>query len=487
MRKRFVSLVLTAVIVMAGCAGNIELAETEDTSEPETTADTSVTHGQTESSAPTETTATRGQTESSAPTELTEPETVAEETSATNGQTESSAPTESTTTAATTVATTVVTTAVTTVATTAVTTAAPPATTPSSFDITAAQLVANIRVGWNLGNSLDATDFGDGWLNRSGSVSSLETCWGNPVTTKRNIDDIKKAGFNAIRIPVSWAKACDKDYNIRADWMARVKEVVDYAVANDMYIILNTHHDEEIFKVMNSGMPETKKAFEKIWKQIAEEFKGYNEKLVFEGLNEPRTKGSSNEWSGGTAEERNNVNALNQLFVDTVRATGGNNSKRILMIPTYAASGESSAMNALVIPKDTVSNKIIVSIHVYSPWEFALKNDGVSTWDKNKSSDTNPITSVLDRAYNLFVSKGVPVIMGEMGTQNRNNTAARAEWAEFYTAYAKSKGIACFWWDNGGIGTTIKASDPDTFAIYDRRNNKFLFPEIVDALMRGTS
>jgi len=355
--------------------------------------------------------------------------------------------------------------------------------TPSdSFNnITAAQLVSEIKVGWNLGNTLDCTNVT--WFGPNPTVTQLETAWGNPVTTKANIDALKNAGFNAIRIPVSWAKCADANYNIRADWMARVKEVVNYAVDNNMYILLNTHHDESIFKFLNKDMEESQKAFKMIWGQIANAFKSYNEKLVFEALNEPRTAGSQNEWNGGTAEERNNLNIYYRLFVETVRASGGNNEKRVLMINTYGASAVASAMNSLEIPNDIVNNKIIVSIHAYAPYNFALNaNSAYNTWNRNSSADTNPIAEPINLAYNTFVSKGIPVILGEFGAMNKNNIAAGTQWAEYFVNYAKNKEIPCFWWDNGSI-----SGDGEKFGLLDRKTNNFSFPEIVAALMKGAT
>jgi len=354
---------------------------------------------------------------------------------------------------------------------------------PAPFnDISAEELAANIRVGWNLGNTLDTSDLH--WLERNAPVSQFETAWGNPVTTIAMINAVKEAGFDAIRIPVSWSKAANRNYVIRDAWMNRVKQVVNYAVSNDMYIILNTHHDEDIFKFRDSEMAESRRAFQAIWKQIADNFKNYDEKLIFEGLNEPRTKGSPAEWNGGTGEERNNLNILNQLFVDTVRASGGNNLMRVLMVPTYAASSLAVAMNALTIPSDPQNsvNKIIVSIHAYEPYNFALnENSTVNTWSVSRTSDTAPITERIDRAYNLFISKGIPVIMGEFGALNKGNEEARAQWAEFYTSYAKGRGVKCFWWDNGG-----QNDPPPGFCLLVRRSNRFAFPLIVNALMRGT-
>jgi endoglucanase len=332
-------------------------------------------------------------------------------------------------------------------------------------DISAEELAAEIKIGWNLGNTLDAPN---------------ETAWGNPVTKKSNIDAIKAAGFNAVRIPVSWSHHVDKNYNINAEFMKRVKEIVGYAIDNDMYILLNTHHDEDIFKFQDKDMTESKIAFERIWRQIAGQFRNENEKLIFEGLNEPRTKGSQREWQGGTAEERANLNLMEQIFVNVVRESGSNNTKRILLISTYAASAEQAAIDDLKLPDDPSNsvNKFIVSVHSYSPYNFAL-NEGtgkVSTWSASNSNDTNGIKVPLDRAYNKFVTKGIPVILGEFGALNRNNESARAEWAEYYVSYAKSKNMICFWWDDGG-----------NFKLLNRGNNTFYFPAIKDALIRGVN
>ena len=363
--------------------------------------------------------------------------------------------------------------------------------------IGATEWVANIRIGLNLGNTFDTYSGTGGfsWLGggvyADTTVSQMETAWGNPVTTRENIEAIRGAGFNAIRIPVSWHKAADEQYIIREDWMARIIEVVDYAVDNEMKIILNTHHDNSIFRLRDRYMEDSKIALERIWTQIAYAFRDYNELLIFEGLNEPRTIGTPGEWSGGTDEERNNLNILNQLFVDTVRRTGGNNTLRVLMIPTYAASSSATAQYALVMPTDTVEDKIIVSIHMYSPWEFALRTGpdaNVTEWSSDRPSDTQPITGPLRLAHDLFVNNGIPVIFDEMGALNRGYEEVRADWAYFYVSYARSLDIPCFWWDNGEYWPSMEHEWgwDETFGLLNRRTNEFAHPLIIDALMRAT-
>jgi endoglucanase len=355
-------------------------------------------------------------------------------------------------------------------------------------DLSAVELTARINIGWNLGNTLDTignTPIGFSWLGdgfyANTSVLQMETAWGNPVTTRANITAIKNAGFDTIRIPVSWSKAVDSNFIIRTDWMARVVEVVNYAVDNDMYIILNTHHDEDIFKFTNAEVDKSLEAFRIIWHQIARTFRNYDEKLIFEGLNEPRTKGAPHEWTGGDFIEHINLNKYYQVFVDTVRAAGGNNDRRILMVNPYAASVARSAMSALAIPRDTVPGKIVVSVHSYAPYNFALNTNHIyNTWDRNNPNDITPITSGIDLAYEIFVSKGIPVIMGEFGAMNKDNESVRADWAEFYIRYSREKGIPCVWWDNGGF-----TGDGELFGLLDRRTNTFAFPEVVAGLMQG--
>jgi endoglucanase len=342
--------------------------------------------------------------------------------------------------------------------------------------MTAAQVVADIGIGWNLGNTLDSS--GD-WLGANPSVSRVESAWGNPVTTKANIDAIKNAGFNAIRIPVTWHTFVDKDNNINPSWMARVKQIVDWAIANDMYVILNTHHDNPLFKFQNVDMPETTVVFTRVWEQIAATFRDYDHRLIFLSLNEPRTYDTPNQWTGGTPEERTNLNTLNQIFVDTVRASGGNNVHRILMVPTYAAGATTPALNDFRVPNDPLNsvNKIVMSVHTYSP--FAWAHDGRGVYDAN---GLTTIRRDLDRVQGRANALGVPVILGEWGSIAACDLRQRAQHAEDYVREARARGMATFWWDNGGFGTDQNGHG---FGIYDRRNNTFPFPSIIEAMLRG--
>jgi endoglucanase len=348
-------------------------------------------------------------------------------------------------------------------------------------NITASELVSNIKVGYNIGNQLDAIGCSCGIMGEPEWIKTLEEAWDNPAISREYVNGIRRAGFNAVRIPVSWAKVCDIEYNIRKEWVARVREVVDYAVASDLYIILNTHHDEEVFKLNDNNMAETRKAFIKIWKQISDEFKNYNEKLIFEALNEPRVLDNPNQWRGGSASERRNINTLNQLFVNIIRASGVNNRKRILMIkPQAAFLGNIIALDDFIIPKDSVKNRLILGIHLYVPQEYtelSIKQGGTDKWNASNSDDTRCITTAFNAAKCFSeCNNNIPIILSEFGATNKyTNHDVRHEYAEYIVKEAKERDIKCFWWD-GGVGMQL----------FNRITGEMTFPLIVKGLMQGT-
>lgn len=291
------------------------------------------------------------------------------------------------------------------------------------------------------------------------------------------IDTVKKAGFNAVRIPVSWGDHIDSDGKIDSKWLDRVQEVVDYAYDNKMYVILNTHHENSWVRLDEKTEKAVTKKYTYLWKQIANRFKDYDEKLIFEGLNEPRLEGSSMEWAGGTTAERKVLNNLLAAFVETVRATGGNNKTRFLMVTPYAASPTVySSMAALEIPDD---DRIIVSLHAYLPYNVAL--NGGSNDKTLTDSYKKEIDKVFSDINKLFISKDIPVIMGEFGTINKSNLDDRVEIAEYYLSVSEKYGIPCFWWDNGNL-----KEGSETFGLLDRKTLKWKYPDIVEQLMEST-
>jgi endoglucanase len=337
-------------------------------------------------------------------------------------------------------------------------------------DISSVDFVKEIKIGWNLGNTMDATGT---------TTLASEMSWGNPFTTQKLVDAIKEAGFNAIRIPTTWQNHLGPapDYKIDPLWLKRVQEIVDYAMADEMYVILNAHHDDWYFPSYDN-LDTAKDMLAKLWSQLAYRFQNYDEHLIFESMNEPRQKGTSFEWNGGNAEGWDCVNQLNAVFVDTVRGAGGNNPLRQLMIPPYAATSSTNAWDSFVVPED---GKITVSIHAYTPYNFALNKSGTADWSSAKTSDTREIDSLMDNIYNKFVSQGIPVIIGEFGAMNKNdNVAAREDWATYYVSKAAEKGIPCFWWDNGAF-----VGSGELFGLIDRLRYTWKNPEIVDALMKG--
>ncbi|MBR0483329.1 MAG: cellulase family glycosylhydrolase [Oscillospiraceae bacterium] len=332
----------------------------------------------------------------------------------------------------------------------------------------AQKIVKNIKVGWNLGNSLDCYDI-------TWSVSDFETAWGNPKTTKQMIDTVKSAGFNAIRIPVSWTDHLDSDGNIDSLWLKRVQQVVDYAMDNHLYTILNMHHDDYTWLTpVYYKEEEVTQKYIKVWSQIADRFKNYDTKLLFEGLNEPRIIDSDDEWTGGTAEERDVINHLLQAFVDTVRNSGGKNSMRTLIITTQAASISETSLNGLVVPED---DNLILSIHNYAPWKFTSYD--FSGEAEFTQADKEELNYEFDMLNSRFVSRGLPVIIGEFGAENKNNTEARAAYYEYYIKTAAEHGIPCFIWDNN------TAEGEGSYGMLNRSDCSWYFPEIIEAVQNA--
>ena len=258
-------------------------------------------------------------------------------------------------------------------------------------------ILEDMGLGWNLGNSLDAI---------GGSGLDTETSWSNPKTTQALIDKVKSLGFNTVRVPVSWGKhVSGSNYTIDSAWLARVKEVVDYCYKNDMYVILNIHHDTKSsasdsgagYYPRSSVYSSSEKFVTSVWSQAAEYFKDYDYHLIFETLNEPRLIGTSYEWwfskwsvPSEVKDAIDCINKLNQKAVDTIRVAGSNNRGRLIMCPGYDASIDGATVSGFKLPTDISGNKnrIAVSVHAYSPYNFAMNVGSGST-----SSYTSSIIS----------------------------------------------------------------------------------------------
>ncbi len=338
-------------------------------------------------------------------------------------------------------------------------------------NISSPEFASLLKMGWNLGNTLDA--------NASGGLNS-ETSWGMPKTTPELINYVKEVGFTSIRIPVSWGNHTDDEFQIDSEWMARVKEVVDYAYDAGLYVIINSHHDNAYYYPSAENADRANKFITTVWNQVAEEFKDYDNHLVFESMNEPRLAGTDIEWWFSPADAKGRaaiteICKLNQAFVDTVRATGGNNTNRFLMVPSYAASPDFALNTAFSMPEDP-SNRLMVSIHAYTPYDFAGKADGYSNWDGSKNSEF----VFMGKLNSNFIIKGYGVVIGEFGATNKNNDSDRASWARAYTSKAAGFGISYFLWDN-----MLRSVGEENFGMIDRNKLEIIFPEVFEAYKYG--
>ena len=346
---------------------------------------------------------------------------------------------------------------------------------------TAVQLAAKFKLGWNIGNTLDAT--------------GGETSWGNPQITESYVKFVKQQGFTAIRLPCTWDLHVDNKATAHIDqnWMNRVKEVVGYCVNNGLYVMLNIHWDggwleNNIIKGKQDSVSAKQKA---LWEQIATAMRDFDEHLMFASANEP---------AADNAEEMEVLTLYHQTFVNAVRSTGGKNSHRVLVLqgPSTSATLTSDLMNTL--PTDPAANRLMVEVHNYTPSQFCFLNEDVSWgkmvyyWGKGNHStiepDRNPtygeeddIIADYNKVKLKFIDKGIPVIMGEYGAYRRDGSAHIPKeldlheasvdyWITFTTKEALARGIKPFWWDTGG------ALDRTTNTVKDQRT--------IDALIAGS-
>ena len=347
----------------------------------------------------------------------------------------------------------------------------------------ATELASKMKLGWNIGNTLEAT--------------GGETAWGNPKVTKALIDFVKANGFNAIRIPCSWNQYLANSTNaqIKADWLARVKEVVQYCVDNDMYVIVNIHWDggwlenncTEAKKVENNAK---QKAF---WEQIATQLRGFDEHLLFASANEPNVE---------DATQMAVLNSYHQTFIDAVRSTGGKNAYRNLIIQGPSTDIEKTNKLMTTLPTDKVANRMMAEVHFY-PYQFTLMTKDES-WGKmfyywgagnHSTTDTerNPtwgeeadIDKLFKSMKTQFVDKGIPVILGEFGAIRRDLTGdaltlhlkSRADFLKYVVKQSRANGMIPFYWDAGFMGV-------NTMTIFNRTNNTVYDTQALTALQDG--
>lgn len=378
---------------------------------------------------------------------------------------------------------------VTSAADTAVTEAAAAENTWDELDQTA--ITAAMGMGWNLGNQLEAS---------SNKVPN-ETTWGNPTITEDLIKAVKAQGFNTIRIPVSYLSKIGEapDYTIDSAWLDRVQEVVDYVVGNDMYAVMNIHGDGYYtvdggwLLCVDDNQDEIKAKYEAVWKQIADRFKDYDEHLIFESMNEE----FDNTYGRPNKDGYANINEYNRIFVDTVRGTGSNNTKRWLLLPGWNTNIEYTAGNyGFVIPEDKLcesdGKRIMISVHYYDPYNFTIDENSSSAktqWGKYATENfdnwgqEDHVDSQMQMLHDTFIAEGYPVIIGEMGVQDKTHLSEsfneyRRYWLEYVVKSAKANGCIPVYWDNGWNGK-------NGFGLFDRTSCTVTQQSLIDAMIRA--
>lgn len=342
-------------------------------------------------------------------------------------------------------------------------------------DMTADEIVAEMGTGWNLGNTMDGhTGFTPG-----------ETIWQDVETTQELIRAVHDAGFNTVRVPVTWGTMIDDSngYAIDDKWMSRVQDIVDYCINMNMYVIINVHHDgaeqSGWLRIGAEDLDPVKEKFAAVWKQIAERFRNYDEHLIFESMNEVVGPDNSNE---GIARDTQVIMELNQIFVDTVRATGANNVYRWLSVPGRYTNIVNTTSDAagFDIPEDSTPGRLFVAVHHYD-WTFGLlENMNDTTFEL---ANFNNLIDQFEDLVEKFTSRGIPVILGEYGAINKNNTADRTYHMEGMNRLCQLSGVVPVYWDQGWYDLSL---EPDySFTLFDRATCEEIYPEIIDGIMRG--
>ncbi|MCR4742021.1 MAG: cellulase family glycosylhydrolase [Treponema sp.] len=372
------------------------------------------------------------------------------------------------------------------------------ATPAEEFTLSSKEFASQLTIGWNLGNTLDAYSHDTSNQYVQGLYS--ETCWGMPSTTQAMIEAVYAAGFEAIRIPISWHNHITEttNYTIDSDWMARVKTVVDWAYNAGFYVIINVHHDNlsssditswpgyviSLDSTTQSAYETQSKTYlEKIWNQIAEEFNDdYGERLIFEVLNEPRTVGENSEWwandtNGKTLNDI--VTAYEQVCINAIRDSDGKNAKRYIMVPAY--KGSSSNINTYTLPTDTANDKLILSFHAYDPYNFAMYNKDYTdtTFD---AADKTSLDSLFANVNNYF--PGIGAVIGEASASNKDNLSDRVAWATYYFDKAYNDyGWPTVMWDNGAYEANSTSGEQHGW--FKRSDQTWYFPTVISAAMNA--
>ena len=353
-------------------------------------------------------------------------------------------------------------------------------------DLTAVEVTRLMGNGTNLGNTMEACDTSK--MCWSDDPSVYEISWGQPKTTREMIQGLKAAGFDTLRIPVAWMTNATKlypdgDYTINEAYLARVGEIVDWARDAGMYVIINDHWDGGWWGMFGSENPDTvalaKEAYAGMWRQIAEYFRDYSDYVIFEGANEEigaRFDENSKYCQDSVttyltdAQRYALTNEVNQLFVDTVRSTGGNNATRFLLIPGYGTNIASTCDSRFVMPKDSADHKLLISVHYYDPWSYCGASDAAGATKWGTKQHMADMISALSRMQQ-FVSKGYGVVIGEYGALPGSDLVSKDNAAVYHqlfldccTAYDYT---SCLW-DTSGffVRESLSFADEEMAQVY---------------------
>ena len=342
---------------------------------------------------------------------------------------------------------------------------------PATHDITALQMAHQMGAGWNLGNSLEAT--------------GGETAWGNPPATRALFDAVRAAGFRTVRIPLAWKQYGDADDRIGAAWMARVTRVVDDARAAGLVVIINIHWDGGWIQPTVARQAAVNARLATFWTQIANNFKGYDDQLLFAGTNEVMVEG---DYKPPTAEVAAVQNGFNQVFVDAVRATGGNNATRFLVVQGFNTNIDITEATAR-LPADTARDRLMMEVHYYDPYDFTLNAaSGIWQWGATATdpkatepwADEAHVDAQFEKMKTRFVDRGVPVILGEFAAISRTERpgaeAYRIRWNRYVARSAATHGAVPVYWDPGSTGN-------HSSGLFDRKTGAQVYPALVSAIV----
>ncbi|WP_307564218.1 cellulase family glycosylhydrolase [Paenibacillus sp. V4I7] len=319
--------------------------------------------------------------------------------------------------------------------------------------------VSAMQPGWNLGNTFDA-------FNTTDPTKNDETAWGNPRVTKEFIKEIKKQGFKSIRIPITWnGRMGDApDYTIDPAWMDRVQQVVDWSLEEGLYVMINVHHDAWMWvRTMPTNHDEVLARYTAVWTQIADRFKNHSNKLMFESINEPEFLDVDITTQLAFLDE------INTTFVHLVRASGGANADRPLVLPTLYCNDEKVRVDSLASTIAKLNDpNLITTVHFYGLWNFSINIGG---YPKFEADTIKVVDTLIDNVSNAFVSKGIPVIVGEFGllgwdvSEGLPEHGEMLKYIEYFTSKAVENKLALMLWDNGGRfdRRTLQWNDPELY------------------------